>query len=161
MPKKDNKTCIVCKKKYTYCNTCSKFKHLPIYMTIFCSENCKTIYEVMNNYESGIIDTDTAKKQLDELDTSRHMYYTKSFANTYNKIYGIMNETDEDIEKEVDSKTDDLSSVTIDNVVVDETASKTISDVIENNTISTDEISDNIDKISQASTFKKKYKKNK
>ena len=72
-----------------------------------------------------------------------------------------MNETDEDIEKEVDSKTDDLSSVTIDNVVVDETASKTISDVIENNTISTDEISDNIDKISQASTFKKKYKKNK
>ena len=89
------------------------------------------------------------------------MYYTKSFANTYNKIYGIMNETDEDIEKEVDSKTDDLSSVTIDNVIVDETASKTISNVIENNTISTDEISDNIDKMSQASTFKKKYKKNK
>ena len=158
---KYKKTCLLCKNGYEYCSGCSKFKHLPIYMTIFCSENCKTTYEVMNNYESGIIDVDTAKKQLDELDTSRHMYYTKSFANTYNRIYGIMNETDEDIEKEVDSKTDDLSSVTIDNVVVDETASKTISDVIENNTISTDEISDNIDKISQASTFKKKYKKNK
>ena len=158
---KYKKTCLLCKNEYKYCSGCSKFKHLPIYMTIFCSENCKTIYEVMNNYESGNIDVDTAKKQLDELDTSRHMYYTKSFANTYNRIYGIMNETDENIEKEVDSKTDDLSSVTIDNVVVDETASKTISDVIENNTISTDEISDNIDKISQASTFKKKYKKNK
>lgn len=158
---KYKKICLLCKNEYEYCSGCSKFKHFPIYMNIFCGENCKTIYEIMNNYESGIIDTDTAKKQLDELDTSRHMYYTKSFANTYNKIYGIMNETDEDIEKEVDSKTDDLSSVTIDNVVVDETASKTISDVIENNTISTDEISDNIDKISQASTFKKKYKKNK
>ena len=158
---KYKKICLLCKKDYEYCSGCSKFKHLPTYMNIFCGENCKTIYEVMNNYESGSIDIDTAKKQLDELDTSRHMYYTKSFANTYNKIYGIMNETDEDIEKEVDSKTDDLSSVTIDNVVVDEIASKTISDVIENNTISTDEISDNIDKVSQASTFKKKYKKNK
>ena len=158
---KYKKICLLCKKDYEYCTGCSKFKHLPTYMNIFCGENCKNIYEVMNDYENKVIDADEAKKKLEELDTSRHMYYTKSFADTYNKIYGIMDETDEDIEKEVNSKTDDLSSVAVDNVVVDETTSKTISDVIENNTISTDEISDNIDKISQASAFKKKYKKNK
>ena len=47
---KDNKTCILCGKKYSYCSRCSEFDHLPRWMECYCSENCKNIFNILSGY---------------------------------------------------------------------------------------------------------------
>ena len=48
-------TCLLCKQTYEYCGGCSKYKHLPTFMTTFCSQNCRDIYQVMTNFEGKIL----------------------------------------------------------------------------------------------------------
>ena len=45
------RTCVVCGKQYEYCNKCRKYENLPLWMFTFCSERCKSIYNITSNYE--------------------------------------------------------------------------------------------------------------
>ncbi len=67
---KDNKTCILCGKKYSYCNRCEEFDHLPRWMEIYCSENCKKIFNALSSYNMGHITKEEAKTRLEECDLS-------------------------------------------------------------------------------------------
>lgn len=44
-----NRTCGICKTKYSYCPTCVADTHKPTWMAVFCSENCREIYNVLND----------------------------------------------------------------------------------------------------------------
>lgn len=52
MVKKNNKKCILCGKTYTYCSRCEEFDHLPRWMEIYCSDNCRTIFNTLTEYNA-------------------------------------------------------------------------------------------------------------
>ena len=136
-------TCLLCKQTYEYCGGCSKYKNLPTFMTTFCSENCKNIYQTMADFENGILSKDKAKLKLSGLNTSRHMFYTNSFAISYNKI---MEDEKDAVEKIVEANDNQP--------VEDADVSATIEKIIENNTISSDDIKEMAESISTSSKSK-------
>lgn len=135
---KYTQTCLLCKQTYEYCGGCSKYKNLPTYMTTFCSENCKNIYQTMADFENGKISKDKAELKLAGLDTTRHMFYTNSFASSYKKIV----ENDEGASKK---------NEVIDNQLIEDVnASTTIEQIIEKNTVSSENIKEIADSISNS-----------
>lgn len=135
---KYTQTCLLCKQTYEYCGGCSKYKNLPTYMTTFCSENCKNIYQTMADFENGKISKDKAELKLAGLDTTRHMFYTNSFASSYKKIV----ENDEGAFKK---------NEVIDNQLIEDVnASTTIEQIIEKNTVSSENIKEIADSISNS-----------
>lgn len=70
MVKKDNKKCILCGKTYTYCSRCEEFDHLPRWMEIYCSDNCRTIFNTLTEYNAKNITAEEATKRLEKCDMS-------------------------------------------------------------------------------------------
>ena len=64
MVKKNNKKCILCGKTYTYCSRCEEFDHLPRWMEIYCSDNCRTIFNTLIEYNAKNI---TAKEAAEKI----------------------------------------------------------------------------------------------
>lgn len=65
------KICSVCNTHYQYCPNCDSYASKPRWMFLFCSENCKDIFETVSDYTQGRIDTRTAKKRLDKCDIQK------------------------------------------------------------------------------------------
>lgn len=80
------RTCAVCHKKYKYCPACNEDKDKPYFMFVFCSENCKDIYDVGSKFEDGRIDGETAYKELEKLDLSELKSFGESYKGTVRKI---------------------------------------------------------------------------
>lgn len=71
MGKKNNRTCIICGKKYTYCPVCnSGDTNKPTWYFIFDGQNCHDIYEVCTQYRDGEIDAKVAYEKISKLDIS-------------------------------------------------------------------------------------------
>lgn len=65
----NNKTCILCQKKYTYCGSCrSHAISEPSWRNAWDTENCKNIFEILATYINGNVSAVDAKKQLIEFD---------------------------------------------------------------------------------------------
>lgn len=146
---KYTQTCLLCKQTYEYCGGCSKYKKLPSYMMTFCSENCKNIYQTMANFENSIISKDDAKLALSGMDTTRHMFYTNSFASSFKKIM-----QDEEVEENNAENIDESP------LVKDADVSSTIEQIIDNNTVSSEDIKEMAESVSNSSTRNNNYKKN-
>lgn len=101
MVNKNNKTCILCGKKYTFCNRCEEFDHLPRWMGIYCSENCKNVFMTVTDYKSNEIDKNTAVKMLSSCDLSEKEKYHKSINATIDELLQSDNSTDVLNEEEV------------------------------------------------------------
>ena len=59
--RENNKTCICCGKKYTFCPSCSEFDKYPRWMNIYHDENCREIFMVTSDFIAGDIVKDEAK----------------------------------------------------------------------------------------------------
>ena len=71
MGKQNNRTCIICGKKYTYCPVCnSGDANKPTWYFIFDGQNCNDIYEVCTQYRDGEIDAKVAYEKISKLDIS-------------------------------------------------------------------------------------------
>ena len=71
MGKKNNRTCIICGKNYTYCPVCnSGDANKPTWYFIFDGQNCNDIYEVCTKYRDGEIDAKVAYEKISKLDIS-------------------------------------------------------------------------------------------
>ena len=81
-----SRTCSVCRKTYKYCPKCRDYESLPTWMFVFCSENCKDIYDVTSEYEDKRVTADEAKKRLDKLDLSKIKNFGASYQNTIDNI---------------------------------------------------------------------------
>jgi len=104
MSKKNNKTCIICKKPYSYCPSCHQDASKPTWYMIFDSENCKKIYDICTAYRDGEIDKAIAYERIKECDLTG----LKDFAETTRKqIEEILNcKTTTVIEDKKDEKTE-------------------------------------------------------
>lgn len=114
---KNNKTCIVCGTKYTYCPTCAEFANVEIWHNIYHDENCKEIFAIAVDFNYDALDKNTAKERLTKCDLSNKK-------NFHNSILKAIYEIDPCL---MDSKNNE--------VVISETTTEMVSEIIkkENN----------------------------
>ena len=87
MIKKNNKTCICCQIKYTFCPNCSDFDHLPRWMGIYHDENCKKICNTVLDYDFKHITKEQAKYILDKCDLSKKDVFNNRIKQLIDEIY--------------------------------------------------------------------------
>ena len=83
---RNNKTCILCGTRYTYCNNCAEFSHLPIWMLCYCSKNCKDIFDTLSSYSMKHITKEEAKNILNKCDLTNIDKFNKSNQNCIKEI---------------------------------------------------------------------------
>lgn len=88
MVKKNNKQCIVCGTKYTYCPNCSDYANMPHWMGWFHNSNCRKIFYITSGYCNKTITKEEANKQFNECDLSRKDNFKK---NIYDVISEVLN----------------------------------------------------------------------
>ena len=62
--------CVLCGKEYEFCPTCNKDKHKPLWYKLYHDENCKSIFEALNNYNFELATKEEAKEILAKCDLS-------------------------------------------------------------------------------------------
>jgi len=89
------RTCIVCGKEYTYCwKDCHDGSSDPEpWKNIYCSEDCRGIFNVCSKYASGDIDAKTAKRNLSKLKVPQLAKVKDSVHDTLAEIYRKANES--------------------------------------------------------------------
>lgn len=70
-----DRQCLCCGTKYSYCPTCSTDKTKPTWMTEFCSESCKELFETATKYNMKKITKSEAKEILEILDLKEKSAY--------------------------------------------------------------------------------------
>lgn len=102
-----NKECILCKTKYSFCNRCEAYDHLPRWMAIYCSDNCRTVFTTATDYEYKHLSKEDAKNILDSCDLSARDKYHPTTQRIIDEIYADNTEIKEEI------KSDHMSEVCI------------------------------------------------
>ena len=70
MGSKNNRTCIICGKQYSYCPSCGNDVEKPTWYFLFNDHNCHDIYEVCTQYRDNEITVEQAYERIMELDIS-------------------------------------------------------------------------------------------
>lgn len=83
---RNNKTCILCGNKYSYCSGCAEFDHLPRWMECYCSENCKDIFNILSSYNMNHKTKEKAKALLEKCDLTMTDTYSEFNKNCINSI---------------------------------------------------------------------------
>lgn len=65
-----NRKCILCGKEYKFCSNCKEESHQPAWKNIYCSENCRMIFNTAVAYVDKSIDIKEAKKRIESCDLS-------------------------------------------------------------------------------------------
>ena len=79
------KQCLVCGKKYKYCAHCNKNGVITTWKNIYCSKECREIFNTCSDYEGKLISQEDAYKKLTELNVNPDTV-KKSVKGTVNKI---------------------------------------------------------------------------
>ena len=69
-----NRTCLTCGKKYEYCSSCPTTLNYPMWKNLFDTENCKTVFETVSDYEQKVITKDLARKKLLQCNLSQNLF---------------------------------------------------------------------------------------
>lgn len=83
---KNNKTCTVCGKKYSYCVNCYDDRLKPTYMNEFCSETCKDVFEIATRFNLNLITKSEAQSMLELLELKPTEQYTEMIQNDIKNI---------------------------------------------------------------------------
>ena len=99
MKKKNNRTCVICGKNYSYCPNCGEDAEKPTWYFIFCSENCKDIYDVCVQYRDKELALLDAQKEIKKLDISNIDNFAKSTKAQIQEILEYKEENRETVKK--------------------------------------------------------------
>ena len=88
-----NRTCIICGKRYSYCNNCQRDTGKPTWYFIFDGENCHDIYEVCTQYRDKKIDAKKAYELISKLDLSNIEDFVETTKNQIKEIIRLNEET--------------------------------------------------------------------
>lgn len=94
---KNNKVCILCGKRYSFCSRCEEFDHLPRWMAIYCSDNCKKIFDTISAYNMKLKTKKEAAKILKECDLSRKSEFKESCQKYIDEILDIKEESSQEV----------------------------------------------------------------
>ena len=87
-----NRTCIVCSKKYEFCSSCKDQSTLAPWHSIFCSDNCRKVFNATSMY--GKDSDDILKSRLDKCDLSNKDNFHKNIIKVIDELYSIKNVID-------------------------------------------------------------------
>jgi predicted nucleic acid-binding Zn ribbon protein len=59
-----DRKCVVCGSHYNYCPVCGKNDPYATWRYIYCSEDCRKLFNIANNWVSKKISSEYAKEQL-------------------------------------------------------------------------------------------------
>lgn len=62
--------CILCGKEYEYCPSCPKDKDKALWHKLYHSENCRNIFNTLNDFNFNLIDKTQAQERLSACDLS-------------------------------------------------------------------------------------------
>lgn len=94
---KNNKVCILCGERYSFCSRCEEFDHLPRWMAIYCSDNCKKIFDTISAYNMKLKTKEEAAKILKECDLSRKSEFKESCQKYIDEILDIKEEPSQEV----------------------------------------------------------------
>ena len=94
--RENNRKCVICGAKYTYCSGCGEDNDKPAWMSVFHSENCLNIYHITSNYIGGAITKEEAAEQLKQCEIN--------ITDQYNPVFKerIENILDENLKENLD-----------------------------------------------------------
>lgn len=101
MAKPNNRKCICCSTEYRYCNTCSEDSSKPSWYAIYCSENCKKLYQAVSGYLANAVSLEETRARFDDCDLSYKHKLKSNFIETINDV--CKNEVQAEITLEVDT----------------------------------------------------------
>lgn len=94
---KNNKVCILCGERYSFCSRCEEFDHLPRWMAIYCSDNCKKIFDTISAYNMKLKTKEEAAKIIKECDLSRKSEFKESCQKYIDEILDIKEESSQEV----------------------------------------------------------------
>jgi len=62
--------CVLCGKEYEYCPNCPKDSRKPLWHKLYHSENCRNIFESLNNYNFKLATKEETQEILSKCDLS-------------------------------------------------------------------------------------------
>ena len=131
---KNNKICICCQSTYTFCPTCAEAKNLEAWKNIFCSNNCREIFNATSMY--GKDSDDVVKAKLDTCDLSNKDNFHKNIIKVIDELYSIKNVID--VAKEpIVQNVEKVENSTVEEVVKttgEDNVEETLEDVLEKQT---------------------------
>lgn len=83
---KNNKICATCAKAYSYCNHCSADDSKPSWMNMFCSEDCKNLFQAATDYYAGELTKEKAKEIVKNADLSNKSNFRTSIVKFINEF---------------------------------------------------------------------------
>lgn len=95
---KFNRTCILCGKEYKYCNDCREYDDQPAWKNIYCSENCRTLFNTAVDFKQNNISLQEAYKNIKNCDLSNKSEMRKDIIEIIDEI---IEEYENNKEKEV------------------------------------------------------------
>lgn len=135
--KKNNKKCITCGAVYSYCPTCGADRYKPTWMNLYCSENCRTLFQKATDYTAGKLSIEDAKEYLSTADLSKREslhHGVKKFvdevlgaetpAATETVLTGQMADAEEEKPKESDTVTTTNNDEVVETVEAAETSAE-------------------------------------
>lgn len=143
---KTNRICSVCKRPYHYCPTCMSDANKPTWMAVFCCENCKDIYNAINDYRYKSLSKKDALNKLNTLDLSPVDKLPENFKSIFKEIFEESNIKETKIELITEEIVEEVINESILEPVVEDTkekditVSKFISDEINTNEVIKEEI---------------------
>ena len=87
---KDRK-CIVCPDKhiYKYCSHCAGYNSKETWRYLYCSQNCRGIYNIATDFSRGKILGLEAKRELEKYDLSDLEFFNSTIKNEIEEILSI------------------------------------------------------------------------
>ena len=86
---KNNKICATCGKHYHYCPTCSADNKKPSWMNMFCSENCKDLFQTATDYYAGELTASKAKAAVNKLDITNKDQFKSSVVRMIDELTDV------------------------------------------------------------------------
>lgn len=62
------RNCVLCGREYNYCPNCAKDRSKPTWHKLFDNENCKDIFNILNDYTFELSTKEEAKELLSKCD---------------------------------------------------------------------------------------------
>ena len=100
--RKHERTCIVDGTKYEYCSHCGEFDSTETWRYLYCSQNCKAIYEICAAFATGKIDAIEARVKLNRCDLSNIDNFHKNIQKNIQDIYSSDEELSSDETNQLD-----------------------------------------------------------
>lgn len=78
------RTCVLCGTKYEHCGHCGQTSE-P-WKNIFCEENCRDVWKVLNSYDGKLITKEDAAEKLSKLDLSKKPSYNERWTKLVDEL---------------------------------------------------------------------------